>query len=100
MKTTTLFLCLLFLAGGSAFGNQTDPGGNSRNERRGPPPEAYQACQGKSAGSVSQFVDSRGETLKGTCEDENGRMVLRPYINRSDRQRQTQDGSGRNRIER
>jgi two-component system, OmpR family, heavy metal sensor histidine kinase CusS len=53
-----------------------------QEERRGPPPEAYRACEGKSAGNVSQFVNPRGETVKGTCEEEQGRMVLRPDRNR------------------
>jgi hypothetical protein len=52
--------------------------GNSRGDRVGPPPEAYRACEGKTAGSTAQFVDPRGETLKGTCGEENGRLVLRP----------------------
>jgi two-component system heavy metal sensor histidine kinase CusS len=62
-----------------------DRGGEGRGERRGPPPEAYKACDGRSEGSVSQFVDPRGETVTGTCEQENGRLVLRPDRNRGDR---------------
>jgi heavy metal sensor kinase len=54
----------------------------ARGERRTPPPEAYEACRGKSAGSVSRFVDARGETLEGLCEEELGRLVLRPDANR------------------
>jgi hypothetical protein len=53
-------------------------GNQSGGRNQGPPPEAYKACEGKSAGSVSQFVNPRGETITGTCEAENGRMVLRP----------------------
>jgi len=52
--------------------------GNSEDGRRGPPPEAYKACEGKTVGSTAQFVDPRGETLKGTCGEENGKLVLRP----------------------
>ena len=52
--------------------------GNSRDGRRGPPPEAYKACEGKTVGSSAQFVDPRGETLKGTCGEEDGKLVLRP----------------------
>lgn len=52
--------------------------GSSRDGRGGPPPEAYKACEGKAVGSTAQFVDPRGETLKGTCGEENGRLVLRP----------------------
>lgn len=52
------------------------PLGNPRDGRRGPPPEAYQACEGKSVGSVAQFVDPRGEAVKGTCEEEDGKLVI------------------------
>jgi len=46
---------------------------------RGPPPEAYTACAGKTAGSKSQFVSPRGHTIAGTCEtDNNNALVLRP----------------------
>ena len=61
--------------------NNGQAGGN----RQGPPPEAYKACEGKSAGSVSQFVNPRGETITGTCEAENGKMVLRPNANKTNR---------------
>jgi hypothetical protein len=55
-------------------------GNQSGGRNQGPPPEAYKACEGKSAGSVSQFVNPRGETITGTCEAEHGRIVLRPNI--------------------
>lgn len=58
--------------------------GNPREGRRGPPPEAYKACEGKGAKSEAQFTNPHGEIVKGTCEDENGKMVLRPYGNRGE----------------
>ncbi len=69
-------------------------GGGSRDGRQGPPPEAYQACEGKKAGAVSQLTDPRGEVLKGVCEEENGKMVLRPERNRSDGQGKAQTAGG------
>jgi two-component system, OmpR family, heavy metal sensor histidine kinase CusS len=42
-----------------------------------PPLEAYQACEGKSAGTPAQFVSRRGETISGICEEEEGKLVLR-----------------------
>lgn len=67
---------------------------DNRDGRRGPPPEAYQACAGKSAGSTSQFIDSRGETITGACEkEENGKLVLRPDSNRDGRQAKALDGA-------
>jgi two-component system sensor histidine kinase CpxA len=46
--------------------------------RQGPPPEAYSACEGKSAGDEAQFARPRGEMVTGTCEKEGDRLVLRP----------------------
>ena len=47
--------------------------------RHGPPPEAYQACAGKTAGNAAQFAGPKGEIIQGTCEAEGERLVLRPY---------------------
>jgi hypothetical protein len=63
----------------------SNQGNDVRRDHRGPPPEAYKVCEGKSAGSVAQFVNRRGETLKGTCEEEDGRLVLRPDANKGKR---------------
>lgn len=46
--------------------------------RQGPPPEAFRACEGKSAGDEAQFVDQRGEMVTGKCEQEGDQLVLRP----------------------
>ena len=57
-----------------------DDGSSQRNGRRhhGPPPEAYTACEGKSAGDTAQFVSPRGDTVCGTCVQQGDRLVLRP----------------------
>lgn len=46
--------------------------------RHGPPPEAYSACEDKSAGDEAQFVSPHGEMVTGICEQEGNRLVLRP----------------------
>ena len=56
--------------------------GQSGGMRHGPPPEAYKACEGKSAGATAQFINPRGKAVTGTCEEENGKMVLRPNFNK------------------
>lgn len=48
------------------------------SDRRGPPPEAFSACEGKSVGDKAQFVGPWGDTVSGTCEEHDGRLVLRP----------------------
>lgn len=58
------------------------------SEHQGPPPEAYAACQSKASGVRSQFVNPRGETVTGTCEQEGEKLVLRP-------DRSTGDDNGR-----
>ena len=59
--------------------------GQSGGKKHGPPPEAYHACIGKSAGSAAQFINRRGETVKGTCAEDNGKMVLRPDSNKGNK---------------
>lgn len=54
------------------------PNKQQDNKRRGPPQEAYSACEGKTAGESSQFESRRGEMRTGTCENANGKLVLRP----------------------
>jgi hypothetical protein len=44
----------------------------------GPPPEAYTACEDKSAGDTAEFVSPHGDTVTGTCEQEGDQLVLRP----------------------
>jgi hypothetical protein len=43
-----------------------------------PPPEAYTACEGKSAGDKAEFVSPHGDKVTGTCEKKGDRLVLRP----------------------
>ena len=49
-----------------------------------PPPEAYTACQGKSAGDAASFVTPWGETVEGVCVVKDAKLVLRPDRHRSE----------------
>jgi hypothetical protein len=51
---------------------------NKKSNKRTPPAEAFSACEGKSQGDVSQFENNRGEILQGSCEELDGKLVLRP----------------------
>lgn len=73
--------------------NNNPPVLDQRRERRGPPLEAYQACENKSVGSEGQFVNPRGETVKGICEEENGKMVLRRTFPREEERRDDNEPS-------
>jgi hypothetical protein len=43
------------------------PEGGLHGRRPGPPPEAFQACDGKNQGDAVQFHTPRGETITATC---------------------------------
>jgi|WetSurMetagenome_2_1015567.scaffolds.fasta_scaffold241241_2 hypothetical protein len=83
MKGTQIMFrltALILVCAAAAFAAETrDP---DVGRRPGPPPEAYSACLGKKAGETSKFVDPRGETLTGSCEQEGERLVLRPDRNK------------------
>ena len=84
MKRIAMLMCLLFFVGGSAYAQQADSSGGEGSQIQqgeryvGPPAEAYKACTGKSAGNTATFVNPRGETVTGTCEEEGSKLVLRP----------------------
>lgn len=43
------------------------------------PTDTYSACAGKKDGDVSQFVNPFGKIIKGKCEEQAGKMFLRPF---------------------
>jgi hypothetical protein len=53
--------------GGQGMGPGGQGGSGGRGRRRGPPPEAIAACNGKASGAACTFTGRRGETLTGTC---------------------------------
>ena len=76
IQTTLLSLALLCMFATSVFGTN-DRG--DRGGRRTPPPEAYTACEGKSAGDKAEFESPRGDTVTGICvATEDGKLVLHP----------------------
>ena len=70
-----IFFAILTICTINAFGADTR---KHERKRPGPPPEAYTACEGKSAGDAAEFQSPRGDTVTGTCEQEGDRLVLRP----------------------
>ena len=61
----------------TSFGSDAAAQGKGRRPQ-GPPPEAYTACEGLSAGDTAEFEGPNGETITGTCEEDGDRLVLRP----------------------
>jgi hypothetical protein len=49
-----------------------------RGERRGPPPEAVEACKGKSEGTAVEFTNHGGEKMKGTCRQSGSQLAAMP----------------------
>jgi len=73
IATLTLMSLVFPVQSGAAQERGPRPGGPA-----GPPPEAYTACEGKSAGDTAEFENPFGDTVTGTCEVEGDRLVLRP----------------------
>jgi hypothetical protein len=44
----------------------------------GPPPEAVEACEGKSEGAEVEVTNPRGEKVKAVCKQINGQLVAVP----------------------
>lgn len=49
-----------------------------RGERRGPPPEAIEACVDKAEGDKVSFETPRGDTVEGTCQVMDDTLVAMP----------------------
>jgi len=74
---------LLVISTPHALANER-PQGSS--DRRGPPPEAFEACEGLSAGDSANFEGRNGDLISGTCEnDRDDKLVLRPDSPPTDR---------------
>jgi len=77
-KITTMVIALLaVLFTVNALETQV-PAQETGRRRHGPPPEAYTACEGKTAGDAAEFVSPRGDTVTGTCQQQGDRLFLVP----------------------
>jgi len=80
----------LLLSSPSGYANNND---QAKGERRGPPPEAFTVCEGKSSGDTAQLETRNGKTLAGICEElggmNAGKLVLRPNRKGQDGKRRT-----------
>lgn len=69
-----VFVSLLTLMPLTACGKGNDNG----RRPQGPPPEAIEACEGKTAGDSVTFADREGESLSATCEEIDDQLVAVP----------------------
>ena len=65
-RTSALALLLIIYVVNQTVSAQPG-GGGDRGERRGPPPEAYEACVDLAAGDSCEMTGRRGENLQGSC---------------------------------
>ena len=66
------------------------PGASDPQQRREPPPQAYQDCKGKQAGDAVQITPPQGGTISATCTSSPKGLFARPDHppdNRDDTQR-------------
>ncbi len=77
MKRIAMATVMVSLCAATASGSDTE-GQRPRGRHQGPPPEAYTACEGKSAGDAAELTTPRGDTITGTCVQQGDRMVMRP----------------------
>lgn len=57
--------------------------GDKGGRPQGPPPEAFEACEGKAEGDSVSFKGPRGESLEATCEMMNDQLVAVPEGHKS-----------------
>lgn len=79
MKSKILFPILLSLGAFFVGAASAQP---PEGARRGPPPEAFAACESQDEGSLCEFESPHG-TLEGTCQTPRGdRLVCVPNDHR------------------
>ncbi len=74
MKKLVMVIGFLAVSATSVYARQQPP----RGGEMGPPPEAYEACEGKQQGDSAQFTTHFGDTMTGTCQILDGKLVLVP----------------------
>jgi hypothetical protein len=67
LSATTLLLALPLAALAQSDSGANPPPDHGGKPRRGPPPEAIAACNGKAVGTTASFVDREGGTITGVC---------------------------------
>lgn len=76
-KKIGIVIAILSIFSINAFGADSSSQ-RTGSRRHGPPPEAYEACEGKTAGDTAEVVTPNGDTITGTCEEEGDTLVLKP----------------------
>jgi hypothetical protein len=69
---------LLLLIGSTSVVVYAMDGPPGPGRHMGPPPEAVEACEGKSEGADVEFTNPRGEKVKAVCKQIDGQLVAVP----------------------
>ncbi|MFW2403926.1 MAG: hypothetical protein ACN4GT_04095 [Gammaproteobacteria bacterium] len=68
LKNLTLLAMLALVGATAAYAESNDSGyGQQRQARRGPPPQALEACEALIEGDACSFTGRNDEVLNGTC---------------------------------
>ncbi len=63
-KTTAMVLAFMLCVSTQSVNAEPD---SQRGQRRGPPPEAIDACDGQAEDASCRFAGRRGDDVEGTC---------------------------------
>lgn len=63
---------------GSALANAIDDPSGKPGHPPGPPPEFYEACEGKTPGDIVMIETPRGDQIESVCEKKGDQLVARP----------------------
>jgi hypothetical protein len=77
MNRAVPLACLLLILS-PAVPAQQDGGNQPPHGDHGPPPEAYAACEGKTAGASVTITLRDGRAIDGVCEEIGDRLAARP----------------------
>lgn len=77
-KIRGIVICLLVLIGATSAIAELSDETQGRRGSMGPPPQAYEACKDKNEGDSVEIVTPRGETIKATCKQIDGKLAAMP----------------------
>jgi hypothetical protein len=78
LRLRVLFCCLVLGAAAAVWAETPNDGGPPGGKPSGPPPEAVNACKGKSEGDSVSFSFRDGHQVTGVCHTDNGVLAARP----------------------
>ena len=78
IKAINTMMILATLSAVPACASSNRGSGGGRGGMQGPPPEAIEACEGKSEGDSVTFAGRRGDSVPATCTMVNDQLVAVP----------------------